>query len=166
MRALVRAVSLVLLGLSASIAAAQGPARPDGANPRRAVLEERLRERMAEVVKKRLALTDAQMSQLQTTNRQFEGQRTALLTRERDVRRELRQQILSTNANQDRVARLLDQVMMLERQRLDIQQNEQRELAKFLTPVQRVKLFGLQNDMRKRMQEMRNRKPRKGVSGN
>jgi Spy/CpxP family protein refolding chaperone len=166
MRALVRAVSLVLLGLSASIAAAQGPARPDGANPRRAVLEERLRERMAEVVKKRLALTDAQMSQLQTTNRQFEGQRTALLTRERDVRRELRQQILSTNANQDRVARLLDQVMMLERQRLDIQQNEQRELAKFLTPVQRAKLFGLQNDMRKRMQEMRNRKPRKGVSGN
>jgi Spy/CpxP family protein refolding chaperone len=122
------------------------------------MLEKRLKERTGAVVKERLALTDAQMTRLQSTNRQFESQRSQLITRERDVRRELRKQIQSGDAaNQARVGQLLDQAMQLERQRLELQQNEQRELAKFLTPVQRAKLFGLQNELRRRAQDMRDR---------
>jgi Spy/CpxP family protein refolding chaperone len=122
------------------------------------MLEKRLKERTGAVVKERLALTDAQMTRLESTNRQFESQRSQLITRERDVRRELRKQIQSGDAaNQARVGQLLDQAMQLERQRLELQQNEQRELAKFLTPVQRAKLFGLQNELRRRAQDMRDR---------
>jgi Spy/CpxP family protein refolding chaperone len=88
------------------------------------------------------------MKKLQAANSQFEKQRGDLMLREREVRRELRQQIVAGDkANQNRVAQLLDQTMVLERQRLDLVQNEQRELAKFLTPVQRAKLFGLQNEL-------------------
>jgi Spy/CpxP family protein refolding chaperone len=60
-------------------------------------------------------------------------------------------------ANQQKVAGLLDQLMRLQRQRLDLVEGEQRELAKFLTPVQRAKYLGLQNQLRQRMQELRDR---------
>lgn len=141
-----------------SMIGAQRPVAGDSANPRRAMLEERLRQRTADIVKRRLQLTDDQMKQLQATNSRFEKQRMDLMGRERDTRRELRQQILAgDDANQNRVAQLLDQAMQIERQRLDLQQSEQRELAKFLKPVQRAKLFGLQAEMRRRAQELRNR---------
>lgn len=134
---------------------AQTP-QPPGANPRRQMLEQQLRERTGQMVQRRLQLTDAQMQKLQATNRQFEQQRTALLSRERDTRRALREEILAGDkANQQKVAQLLDQTMLMERQRLELMQNEQRELAKFLTPVQRAKLFGVQNELRRRAQEMR-----------
>ena len=121
------------------------------------MLEQRLRERTGELVQRRLQLTADQMARLQATNRQFEQQRVAFVMKERDVRRELRQQLVSGAADQNRVAALLDKVMLMERQRLDLTQNEQRELSRFLTPVQRAKLFGLQNEIRRRAQEMRTR---------
>ena len=155
-----------------SIIGAQRPFAGDSVNPRRAMLEERLRQRTADIVKRRLQLTDDQMKQLQETNSRFEKQRMDLMGRERETRHELRQQILAgDDANQNRVAQLLDQAMQIERQRLDLQQSEQRELAKFLKPVQRAKLFGLQAEMRRRAQELRNRRmqgigiPGRGMQG-
>jgi hypothetical protein len=137
--------------------AQQTPSRSDTA-ARRAMLEQRLRQRTGDAVKRRLQLTDDQMRRLQATNQQFEKQRTALVTRERDVRREMRQQIMAgDSANQNRVAELLEQVMQLERQRLDLVQSEQREVAKFLNPVQRAKLMAFQNELRNRTQQLRNR---------
>lgn len=163
--------SMMLLVLPTALAFGQ-PTPPAGAKgaepgPRRQMLEQRLRERTGDVVKRRLQLTDDQMVKLQNTNKQFEQQRTALLMKERDVRRELRQQLTSGTADQNRVGVLLDQAMQLERQRLDLTQNEQREMARFLTPVQRAKLFGLQNEMRRRAQELRNRQQpgRPGAGG-
>lgn len=159
--------SLMVLMIPSSLAFGQQAATPGGQGeeraPRRQMLEQRLRERTGEIVKRRLQLTDDQMAKLQSTNRQFEQQRTSLLMKERDARRELRQQLMSNTADQNRVAALLDQTMQLERQRLDLTQNEQRELAKFLNPVQRAKLFGLQNEMRRRAQELRNGQPRPGA---
>jgi periplasmic protein CpxP/Spy len=123
--------------------------------PRREVLEQRLRQRTGEIVRNRLKLTDDQMKRLQASNRQFEPQRTALFTREREVRREMRREILAGDkANQNRVAQLLDQALVLERQRLDLVQSEQREVAKFLSPVQRAQLLGLQGELRRRAQEV------------
>ncbi|MBA3405232.1 MAG: hypothetical protein H0U13_11215 [Gemmatimonadaceae bacterium] len=122
---------------------------------RRQELEDRFRQRSGEVVRRRLQLTDDQAARLQATNRQFEQQRMGLLTRERELRRELRQQLMAgATANETRVGELLDQTMRLQRQRLDVAESEQRELAKFLRPVQRAKYFGLQNELRRRMQEL------------
>ena len=149
--------ALIIAVIAPGAAIAQRPG-PDSTIPRRQMLEQRLRERTADVVKRRLQLTDDQMKQLQATNQRYEKQRADLMARERDTRRELRQQLLAgSDANQNRVSQLLDQAMQIERQRLDLQQSEQRDLAKFLQPVQRAKLFGLQAEMRKRAQQMRNR---------
>ncbi len=150
------------LFVAAAAASAQGAGRAQSAEPKapgaqRLQLEQRLRERTGEIVKRRLALTDDQMTKLQSTNLQFEQQRVDLLRRERQTRQALRAQLLSgDSANQARVGQLLDQSLMLQRQRIDLVQNEQRELARFLTPVQRAKYFGLQNEMRKRAQALQN----------
>jgi Spy/CpxP family protein refolding chaperone len=154
MKTLVYKTTIVALIIASSTGFAQ---RPDGPNQRQ-MLEKRLRERTGQVVQKRLGLSDAQMRQLQSANQQFEGRRSQLVTREREIRRSLRSELmLGDKANQSKVGQLLDETLILERQRLDLVQNEQRELAKFLTPVQRAKLFGLQNEMRRRTQELRTR---------
>jgi hypothetical protein len=147
--------AMMLAGVSGE-AVAQRPDGPPG--PRREALERQLRERTAQVVQRRLGLDDEQMRRLQATNRQFQEQRMALFARERDARQALRREMAADDqANQSRVAQLLDQTLLLERQRLDLLQAEQRELAKFLTPVQRAKLLGIQTELRRRTQDMRRR---------
>jgi len=151
------------LGCADNLGAQERNAQPRNAQ-RREALEQRLRERTGEIVRSRLKLTADQAKRLQASNRQFGEQRTALFTREREVRREMRQQILAGDkANQNRVAQLLDQALLLERQRLDLVQSEQRELAKFLTPVQRAQLLGLQGELRRRAQEVQ--RPRQMRNG-
>ena len=147
----------------ASVSGAAGAQRMEGerANPRREALEREFNERTAATLRRRLGLNDSQMARLQATNRQFEDQRRELFERERQTRVELRREImLDDRANQNRIAELLDQTLQLERQRLDLIQNEQRELAKFLSPVQRAKLLGFQAELRRRTQDMRRRPPR------
>jgi protein CpxP len=102
------------------------------------------------------------MSRLQAVNQQFEGQRVALLAEERQARQALRDELASSTPNQQKVATLLDQLMGLSRRRLDVIASEQRELAKFVTPVQRAKYLGLQNQLRQRMDEVRGRDAPRG----
>jgi hypothetical protein len=117
-------------------------------------------------VRRRLELNDDQMAKLQASNQQFDQQRVALVTEERQARQALRAELQAGNgANQQKVNGLLDQLLRLQRRRLDIVDNEQRELGKFMTPVQRAKYFGLQNEMRRRMQELRDRAPGSAAGG-
>lgn len=134
--------------------------RPVG--PQREELERRFRERSAEIARRQLQLNDDQMSRLRAVNQQFETQRVALFAEERRARQALRAELTSTAPNQQKVATLLDQLMGVSRRRFDIQANEQRELAKFLTPVQRAKYFGLQNQLRQRMEQVQGRGGQRG----
>jgi len=125
---------------------------------RRAELERRFRERSAQIVRRQLKLNDDQMARLQAANQEFNRQRVTLVAQERQTRHALRTELMAgDSANQQKVGELLNQMMRFQRQRLDLQENEQRELGKFLTPVQRAKYFGLQNQLRKRMMELRDR---------
>ena len=142
--------------LSQEVRAIAPTQQPSAADAQRLELEQRLGERTGEVVRRRLGLTDSQMIRLQATNRQFERQRGDLLIRERATRQSLRAELLAgDSANQARVGQLLDQSMVFQRQRLDILQSEQRELGNFLTPVQRAKYVAIQNELRRRAQELR-----------
>ncbi len=141
-------------------AGAVGPGGARGGGQQRAVLERQFRERTAELVRRQLQLNDDQMTRLQAANSQFEPQRVALVVQERQTRQALRAEMLKKDAaDQQKVGGLLDQLMSIQRQRVDLLSNEQRELGKFLTPVQRAKYFGIQGQLRKRMQELRDRRP-------
>ena len=158
----------LLTVLFALIVSAGASAQPGMgmAPPERARVEQQLRLRMGEIVQQRLGLNPQQMQQLNAVNRRFDMDRLALLNQERRIRMTIRDQIESGDrASQDRIAALMDSTIMLERRRLDLMESEQNELKKFLTPLQRAQYFGLQSQLRNRMEQMRGMRMQPGRRG-
>jgi sulfite reductase alpha subunit-like flavoprotein len=129
--------------------------RPDGQPlPRRAV-EQQIRQRLWQVTKRRLALSDDQMTKLEQVTQRFDQRRRQLGQQEKTHRQALRSEILADSAaNQATIASSLEQLQQIQRQRLDLQVEEQKEFAMFMTPLQRARFMALQEEFRKRMQEL------------
>ncbi len=138
---------------------APGRGGPPGDPAARRVLEQRFRERFEQVLKQRLALSDSQLARVVEVNARLDPKRRELFTEERSVRAEMRDAIHGGDdaASQDRVAQLLERAMRVQRARLDLVETEQRELSAFLTPLQRAKYLGLQEQLRRRVDDMRRR---------
>ncbi|MDQ8163715.1 MAG: Spy/CpxP family protein refolding chaperone [Gemmatimonadota bacterium] len=125
----------------------------------REVLERRFHERVDAIVKQRLRLTDEQHLKLRDVASRTEEARRALRRDELTTRMALRRELVAKDrADETKVADLLDQVPRLERRKLDLLESEQRELAKFLSPVQRARYFGLQDELRRGMHELQRRR--------
>lgn len=121
----------------------------------RAMLEQRFHQRLARVVRDRLQLSDDQMARLQAADSRMQQRRRPLVEKERDIRAAMRAEIArGSAANQARVSSLMDQALTLQRQRQAVAEEEQRELATFLTPVQRVQYAALQAQLRRRVQDL------------
>jgi protein CpxP len=152
MRKSLEATALFLL-----VAAGAAPAQPVPAptNPNRAALEQRFREQSAKVAQQRLGLTDAQLAQLSQSNARFAPQQSQLVVQERETRRQLRLEMTSGDqANQQHVSALLDEALRLQKQRIALVEAEQKDLARFMTPVQRAGYLALQAQVRRRAQEL------------
>jgi periplasmic protein CpxP/Spy len=152
------AVAIGLLAL-APVARGQGMLAADSAaQPLRPRLEQQIRQRFAQVVRNRLGLTDSQMLQLRETNRKFSERRRALGQQERQLRMALQGELRpGVGADQEHVSALMDSLLTIQRDRLDLLQDEQRDLSAFMTPVQRVQYYGLQEQLRKRLQAFQQR---------
>ncbi|HJU74110.1 MAG TPA: hypothetical protein VJ717_10210 [Gemmatimonadaceae bacterium] len=151
----------IIVGIVAAVLTASSLGAQDTTAQREA-LKRRVQERLGAVVKQRLGLTDSQVVRLGETNRRFEEQRRLLLQQERDLRMSLRDELLAEQqggANQQRIADMLDRTIRLQRQRVELLENEQRELARFLNATQRAKLLGMQEQLRRNVGEMRRRAP-------
>ena len=153
-----RRAALALSVLAATPVLAQQPLsgrRDSAARP----LETRVRQRMAALVKERLALTDDQMRQLAVVNASYETRRRDLIARERESRSAIREELAKgKGADQTRVQAALDSLFRLQRERIDIAEQEQRDLAKFMQPAQRAGYLALQEQLRRRVEEMRGRR--------
>lgn len=157
-------MALVMLATAGTVAAAQGD-RPQGNRPRdarRDSLEARVQARMAVMLRTQVGLNDEQITRLRAVNRRFEGQRRTLFEQERRVRSELRAALSADSAQDARIAPLLERTIQLQRERLDLLEAEQKELATFMSPTQRARLYGMEEQMRRRMQEMRDSRPSNG----
>lgn len=161
---LLGALSICALAADADPAGAQraresGPG-PGGGSPR-ARMEQQLRRRLWQIAKERVGFTDAQMVQLEQTSRAYDERRRALVGEERAERMTLRQLLVQadTGVDQDRVARALDRLHQLQRDRIDLQIAEQREFATFMTPVQRARYAALQEQLRRRVDSLRRARP-------
>ena len=144
---------LVALTFAVSSSDAQGaPGSERGAS--RAQLEQRFQEQAGKLIQQRLALTDKQMGQLQQSNQRFAPQLTQVVTQERETRRQLREEMQSASPNQAHVSDLLDAALRFQKQRISIIEAEQKDLASFLTPVQRARYLALQAQFRNRAQEL------------
>ena len=166
------ALAASLLIVASSSALAQRPDRqqarpgmPAQAGQGAPALERQFRERLADDVRRRLSLNDAQMGQLGTVNDRYERERMQLFRAERQMRQALRAEVLAgDSADQAKVSELLDRALRIQRQRLDIAQREQRDLAAFMTPVQRAMYVAIQDDLRRRLEDFRQQR-RQGAPG-
>lgn len=155
---MVRAALLAGIAMAAlaPVGAQDRPQRSAERSPQRDSLEARVRARMAQVLRTQVGLNDEQIRRLQGVNRQFETQRRSLFEQERRTRIELRAAMeIGDSTQQERIGSLLDRTVALQRQRIDLIESEQKELATFLTPLQRARLYGMEEQIRRRTEEMR-----------
>jgi hypothetical protein len=155
---------LLAIALGGSAAFAQVGTAPDAKGSRPA-LEQQFRERVAKLAQQRIGLTDAQMAQLQQSNARFAPQLNQVAAQEREIRRQLRVEMTATAPNQQHVSTLLDQSLQLQRQRISVVEAEQKDLARFMTPVQRARYLALQQQFRRRAQELSRQDPGKRGMG-
>ena len=143
-------------------ARASGP--PPERSQDRAQLERRFRENFAAEVKKRLQLTDDQMTRLMAVNQRLDAQRRELFQQEREARIGLRAELANPDdrVNQTRVAELLDTVLRVQRGRIELVEREQRELSAFLTPLQRARYQAFVDFVQRRMDDMDGRRDGRG----
>jgi len=131
-----------------------------------AEVRDRIRQRFARLLRERVGLSDDQLRRLAPISRGFEVRRQTLFREERAARQALRRELAATSPDQPRVAAQIDQLFALQRRRLDLAAEEQRELATFMTPAQRARYLALQEHLRRRAEEMRRRRgggpPRSG----
>lgn len=161
-----RTVATVAFALATMVAGAEAQPRkaaPGGtgtqgrpAERARAELENRVRENFAGEVRKRLQLSDDQMTRMLAVNQRLDAQRRELFQQERTARVALRTELQAADdaVNQARVGELLDALLRLQRSRLELVEREQRELSAFLTPVQRARYQAFVDFMQRRMDDM------------
>lgn len=165
MKPMLRLTILALLVSGGAAHAQDTAAAPKG---NRAALEQQFQERTAKLAQQRLGLTDAQLEKLEKSNARFAPQLRQLAAQERDIRRQLRQEMMAGNsANQQHVSDLIDASLRLQKQRIATVEAEQKDLAGFLTPVQRARYIALQSQFRKRTEELSGQggRPNQGRSG-
>ena len=146
---------LAVLALFVSVVPARAQRATTAAPGTRPALEQQFKERAAKLTQQRLGLTDAQLDKLEQSNARFAPQHQQLAAQDRDIRKQLRQEMTAGDAaNQKRVSDLLDATLRLQKQRIALVESEQKDLAGFLTPVQRARYIFLQAQFRKRAQEL------------
>lgn len=120
----------------------------------RQALRGQVRRAFAQVVRRRLNLNDEQMGKWQQTDRKYEQQRNEVLRSEREARVGLRTAMQdSVGPNQEKISQYMDQLVQAQHRRADLLESEQKELAGFMTPMQRAQYYALREQFQKRLQE-------------
>lgn len=126
--------------------------------PDRERLQQEIQERFARRVQIELGLNDQQMDRLRQASRANEDRHRELARREEDLHRGVMGQLQpGVAANQDSLARLLDAIAANHVARAQLEQQEIRELAQFLTPVQRARLLMMRRAFMDQVEEIRER---------
>jgi periplasmic protein CpxP/Spy len=108
-------------------------------------------------VRRQLNLDAGKMQQLQRVDQKYEQQRRQVLKSEREARLNLKtaMQDSTGHPDQDKIAQYMDQLVHGQRQRADLLEGEQKELAGFLSPLQRAQYFALKERVTRKLMELR-----------
>ena len=149
-----RAALLLFIGLSPALVAQNPP--PGEPPPQVEMLRGQIRERWHARVRQQLELTDAQAAKLQATEDRFFERRRAVLVRQRAVIAGLRAQLQpGVAANADSVRALMDERDQNRAALLDLDREESREMAGYLTAVQLARYQVMRQRLQERILEMR-----------
>jgi hypothetical protein len=107
-------------------------------------------ERLARAIQTELRLSDAEAARLRGVSARYAERRQRLFLEERDARRTLREELRAGDAaNAGRVDAALGALVEAQRRRATLLADEQRELAGFMSPVQRARFLALQERARR-----------------
>jgi Spy/CpxP family protein refolding chaperone len=146
---------IVWLALAPALAAQQdSTAGPDSVERER--LQGEIERRFGAVVQQRLGLSDDQANKLRGTEERFRTRRRAIVRQQLALRFGLQDQMRPGRAaNADSVRRLMDAIQANRSDLLTIEQEQDREMAGYLTPVQRAQYQMLRERLMRRLQEVR-----------
>lgn len=148
--------SVVMVGLLTASPAWAQETGPDDDPARAQMLRQQIEDRFAARVKEEVGLTDAQLSRLRATSSTYGGRRRDLAAQERLLRSSLADQMRpGVAANQDSVSKLTDALVNLRSSYAQTLHDENAEMAKYLTPVQRSQLMAMRERFARRIQEIR-----------
>jgi hypothetical protein len=144
---------------SAQVTGGAGRAMQD--NPmqaRRARIQREIRRAFTRAVRNQVGLTDDQMRRLAPINQEYVRQRQEVARQERDTRIALRAELAKEKPDQDKVSQYLQQLQEFPRQRLDINDAEDKQLAGIMTPVQVARFRALEERVQRQLNMMRGRR--------
>lgn len=122
-------------------------------------LEGEIRRGFARAVRQRVGLSDEQMRQLGPMTQRYEQQRRRLQLEERETRLSLRSELRDYQAaDSAKIGRLLQNLIDIQKRRVQLLESEQRDLAAIMSPLQRARYMALQEQVRRRMEQMRQRR--------
>lgn len=155
-----------MTGMACALFLAAAPALvAQGKNPADTGRAARM-QRWQSHMRMQLGLTDDQAAKLRATREKFMPQRRDIMQRERAIHQGLRGQLQpGVAANPDSVRRLLDAHMQVRVALAQLDQNQDRELATFLTPVQRARIEMMYEHMMMRRMAGHGRGMRGGMRG-
>ena len=100
-------------------------------------------------------MSEEKWQQFDRVDRKFEQQRNQLRRDERQARLGLKAAMEDTaNVDQNKISQYMDQLTQAQRRRAEILDAEQKELAAFLSPLQRAKLLSLREQLNQRVRDM------------
>lgn len=122
----------------------------------RVLLRQQVRRAWVQAVRKQLDLNDQQMRNLNQVNTKYDRQRADILRDERQARLGLKAAMEDTTATDQnaRVAQQLDVLTQAPRRRAELFESEQKELAGFLTPLQRARFTVMQERLAAKLQTL------------
>jgi hypothetical protein len=151
-----RFVLVVTLALASTLSAQEPvtPAQRDTAQAER--LRAQIEQRFSQRVQEELRLTPDQAAKLRASQEKFGGQRRTLVRQQMERRMALEDQMQpGVGANADSVKRLMDGNQTSRAQMLKLEQDEDREMSGYLTPVQRARYQQMREQFTRRVAEMR-----------
>jgi Spy/CpxP family protein refolding chaperone len=153
--------ALLVLGLAVILAPSLSAQQRDSVRQRSdtaeaAELRTMIEQRFSQRVQQELKLTNEQTAKLRNTQERFGPRRRALMRQQMEQRQALEGQMQpGVAANQDSVRKLMDALTTGRLEMVRIQQEENRELNGFLTPVQQVRYNLMRERFMQRVGEMR-----------
>jgi len=144
--------ALTVLALIPDAASAQGrPGRPPGD---RGALEERVRVRFAEIVRRELGLTAEQLQEIDEVVAPFQDQRRTLVRREAALRRRMRPGNAADRSDQE-ARQILVEMTAVREEETRLFRSEMEGLQQTLTPAQTLRFYELRADLMERVQRLR-----------
>ena len=159
-----------VLGLAvASALAAQdsgGPPRPSPDSAERGRLQQEIERRFGQRVQQEHGLTDVQAGKLRATEERYRARRREIVRRQLGLRFALQDQMRPGQAaDADSVRRLMDGMQANRGELFTIERDQDREMAGYLTPVQRAQYQMIRERLTRRLAEIRRQRGMAGGEG-